>query len=63
MGPVDAAIKVIGLTPQHRHQSLHGKRRGILSLAFTNLPKCYGVPTRILIERYMRTIMFSPSRD
>jgi hypothetical protein len=96
MGPVDAAIKMIGvfvgglfaifvvacvwgygfipdlilsyrasaqmtneLPPQHRHQSLHGKRRGILSLVFTNLPKSYGVPTLILIERYMRTTMFS----
>src|SRR6185369_12623404 len=52
------------LTPQHRHQSLHGKRRGILSLVFTNLPKSYGVRTLRLIEHYRRTSMFRrASRD
>ena len=95
MGPIDAAIKMIGvlvrglfalivvacvwgyglipdlllpyrvpaavtneLTLQHRHQSLNGKRRGILSLVFTNLSQCYGIQILRLIERSMRTSMF-----
>ena len=57
--PYRASAQVTNeLTPQHRHQSLHGKRCGIPSLMFMNLPKCYGLRTLRLIVRYRKTSMF-----